>query len=126
MNKPVFSFSFNLFILLLLVFLAHISVFYFHQLPLFSYLIIAAYISNYLIAIIVFTFLYKFRVRLANSLGFLFMGGSMIKFAVFFIFFLPYYKQDGDMSKIEFASFFIPYAISLSLETFSFIKVLQK
>ncbi|MGE0561891.1 MAG: hypothetical protein AB7O47_08755 [Flavobacteriales bacterium] len=125
MSNPVFSFSFKLLILLFIVFLAHLGVLYLYDLPLLSNFIIAAYLSNYLIAIIVYAFLYKFRVRLATSLGFLFMGGSMIKFAVFFIFFLPYYKQDGDMSKIEFSSFFIPYAISLSLETFSFIKVLQ-
>ena len=44
------------------------------------------------------------------------MAGSGLKFLLFFLLFYPSYKADGNMSTLEFISFFIPYAICLILE----------
>ena len=64
--------------------------------------------------------------ELKTQLGFLFMVGSALKFAVFFIVFQPIYKQDGEVSSLEFLAFFIPYTLCLIFETFSLSKLLNK
>ena len=123
-SSPIFFF-FKLMITLVIIFLIHISIFHYLEISIYSNYIIGAYISNFVLTFLSYLFLYKFRVKLAHSLGFLFLGGSMLKFTVFFIVFLPFYKSDGDMTKLEFSTFFIPFAVSLFLETISFIKVLK-
>jgi len=49
----------------------------------------------------------------------------IVKFIVFFILFYPLYKSDGDIQKIEFATFFVPYSIALILETYYTSKMLN-
>lgn len=45
------------------------------------------------------------------------MLGSFVKFAVFLIWFYPIFKLDGHIDKLEFATFFVPYLVSLLFET---------
>ena len=54
------------------------------------------------------------------------MGGSFLKFIFFFIIFYPEYSADDDMNKVEFSAFFVPYAISLIVETVFMAKMLKK
>lgn len=76
-------------------------------------------------AALIFIGLYRFREKLRNQIGFLFMGGSLFKFLIFFILFYPSYKADGDMSSLEFAAFFVPYGLGLILETYFTSKMLN-
>ncbi len=88
--------------------------------------IVLSYLINGVLAAVIFVSLYVYRNRLKNYIGFLFMAGSFLKFAFFFVLFYPVYKEDGDMSKLEFAAFFVPYGICLVLETVFTAKMLQK
>ena len=88
--------------------------------------IVLSYLINGILAAAIFIFLYLSRKKLKDQIGFLFMGGSFLKFIFFFLLFYPSYKADGDMSKLEFAAFFTPYAICLLLETVFTAKMLQK
>ncbi|MGB5499834.1 MAG: DUF6168 family protein [Maribacter sp.] len=81
---------------------------------------------NSILAATIFVVLYIFRGKLKNQIGFLFMGGSFLKFIFFFLLFYPAYKADGEMSRLEFAAFFIPYGISLIIETVFTAKMLKK
>ena len=94
--------------------------------PMYDNLIIAAYVSNYLLAFGIYLLLFALRNKMTAHLGFLYMGGSFLKFTVFFIFFYPTYKSDQNLSTLEFTSFFVPYAISLIYETIGIIKFLKK
>ena len=87
---------------------------------------LSAYVVNFSLAAIITAFLYLLREKQAQNLGFIFMGSSFVKFAVFFVFFYPIYNVDGDVAKFEFAQFFIPYAISLTVETGFLIKILNE
>lgn len=87
--------------------------------------IIIAYIINGVMAFLIFGALFRYRLTLKNYIGFLFMGGSFLKFIIFFILFYPPYKADGEMSRLEFLAFFVPYAICLILETIFTAKMLQ-
>jgi len=101
---------------LLLVLVGHLVVLSLLNLPLFDSKIILAYSFNYIIACLTYIMLYKYRKKHTDKLGYFFLGGSTVKFLLFFILFNPYYKLDGDVSKLEFSTFFIPYGICLIIE----------
>ncbi|MFD2100229.1 DUF6168 family protein [Flagellimonas iocasae] len=114
-----------LLVLLILAFAGHLFLLSSKNLPLYGNLIVRSYMVNGVLAAIIFGLLFRFRERLKNQIGFLFMGGSLVKFVFFFIFFYPTYISDGDMSGQEFAAFFVPYAIALFLETFFASRMLK-
>lgn len=88
--------------------------------------IVMSYTANTLLALLLLILLFKASDTLKPSLGFLFMGGSFLKFGLFFLVFYPLYKEDGDVSKREFFTFFIPYATALIFETKALINKVSK
>ena len=122
----ILKFTLSLSASLLLVFILHIFYLKTQNLPLFENKLVAAYTINFLAAIAIYISLFLLRNKYKEQLGFLYMGGSFLKFILFFIFFYPSYKLDGQMSSLEFGAFFIPYVISLIFETLGVIKFLKK
>ena len=110
---------------LLVSFAVHIFILHSRGNPLFDNMIIESYVINGFLAALIFVLLYRFRERYRNQIGFLFMAGSLIKFVVFFLLFYPTYKQDGELSTLEFAAFFVPYALALFWETYFVSKLLK-
>lgn len=126
MRVFVFRFVFILSIVLLLVFGLHLFILNAQELPLFEHQIVKAYIVNYILAVVIFFSLFFLKKKFNDQLGFIFMAGSLLKFVFFFILFYPQYYADQKMQTIEFISFFIPYGISLIIETMAVIKLLNK
>ena len=126
MSNPFLSFTIRAIVLLAIVFCIHITLLNFLDFPLFENRIIGAYIVNLILIISIFGILYLLKEKYKSQLGFLFLAGSLLKFAVFFIAFYPFYKQDGTITKLEFASFFVPYVLGLILETISLSKWLNR
>ncbi|MBL4745824.1 MAG: hypothetical protein JKY08_05605 [Flavobacteriaceae bacterium] len=122
---PVFKFIYKLTLLLITLFTIHIGVLKLSSQPLFENYIIASYSIHLVLAVIIYGILYLRRIPQHDVLGFLFMGGSILKFIVFFAVFNPWFKQDGEISKLEFASFFIPYTACLIYESMAIIKLLN-
>ena len=120
------KFSLTLIIVLSIVFGVHIFILYQLDLPLFDNRIITAYLVNCSLALGIYFSLFLLKNKMSEQIGFLYMGGSFVKFLFFFIFFYPYYKLDGGLDSLEFAAFFIPYVISLILETLGVIEFLKK
>ncbi len=83
----------------------------------------ASYIINYLLALGIVVIILHYIDKLKTYTGFLFMAGSLIKFAVFFIAFYPHFKTDGVMNKTEFTYFFVPYIICLIMESKKLIRI---
>lgn len=121
----ILQFSLKLSLLLISLFTIHIGALYAASQPLFENHIVASYIINFILAVFIYIVLYMRRIPQHDVLGFLFMAGSMLKFVIFFAVFSPWFKQDGDISKLEFASFFIPYAACLIYETKALSKLLN-
>ncbi|THV61207.1 hypothetical protein EZV76_02445 [Flagellimonas alvinocaridis] len=119
------QFTLLLLLLLLLAFGIHLFVLISRDLAPFGNLIVRSYVVNGLLATTIFGLLYRFREKLKNQMGFLFMAGSLLKFVFFFLLFYPTYKADGEMSGLEFAAFFVPYAIALLMETYFMSKILK-
>jgi len=123
------SFSkFSLLLITVLCVVFGLHIFILQQLghPVFSHLIIEAYLLNCGLAMVIYLTLYLLKKKMPTQLGFLYMGGSFLKFLFFFIFFYPYYKLDGNLDSFEFTAFFIPYVISLIFETLGVIEFLKK
>lgn len=125
MHNPFLSFTIKAIMLLTIVFTIHIALLNWFNQPLFENKIILSYAVNLVLIIVVFGILYIFKNKYRSQLGFLFLIGSFLKFTVFFILFYPFFKEDNHLSKLEFASFFIPYVFGLILETFSLSKWLN-
>lgn len=125
MNKPVIGFCVKLLIALSVIFGIHIAILYFLELPLFDNQILLAYIVNFILAISIYATLFKLRIKYLDLLGFIFMAGSFLKFTVYFIFFNPIFKENGDVSLVEATTFLTPYLACLIFETFYLIKLLN-
>ena len=118
MNKQLLNFHFLLF------FVLGVS-FFFHKCSIdnIDYLSFL-YAINASIAIFVYWIVFLLRNN-KGYLGYYFLLGTLIKFFVFFIFVLPIFKDDNIVSKTEFFTFFIPYFLSLMVETKSLISLLN-
>jgi hypothetical protein len=126
MINPIINFSLKLAGVLGVVFAIHIGVLYYLNLPLFENLIIASYLTNFILATLIYAMLYLLQNKYLDMLGFIFMGGSFLKFGIYFIFFHPQFKQDDIILKLEATSFLIPYLSSLIVETYFLVKLLNK
>ncbi len=126
MDNPFFNFTVKAFIVLAVVFCAHISILDIFDFPLFENRIILSYVINFILVVVIFGVLYLLRRKYKSQLGFLFLIGSFLKFAIFFMVFYPFYKQDDIITKLEFAAFFTPYVFGLILESVSLSKWLNK
>ena len=124
--NPFFKFSTALLLILSLVFAIHIAFLNQFEKLLFDNRILAAYLINYFLAVLIYLILYLLKNKMTAQIGFLYMGGSFVKFIFFFIFFYPFYKMDGKLDSLEFAAFFTPYVISLIFETLGVINILKK
>lgn len=121
----ILKFSTKLFLIISFILAIHIGILYLLELPLFDNMILASYGVNFILAIGIYAGLFIIKDNQPNNLGFIFMAGSMIKFGVFFLVFFRSYKLDGEMSSLEFSSFFIPYALCLVIETIYLAKLLK-
>lgn len=126
MIARVASFAFILLLILLVFAGLHLLVLHLKELPLLDHLFLRSYIVNYLLAILIFIILNLAKKKYLNSLGFIYMGGSFIKFAFFFMLFFPNYHEDESIEKIEFLTFFIPYSAALVYETMFLVKLLNR
>ena len=83
------------------------------------------YAINGSIAIFIYWTVFLIRDNSKEYLGYYFLLGTLVKFFVFFVFVLPIFKDDNIVSKTEFFTFFIPYFLSLIVETKSLISLLN-
>ena len=119
MNKQLLNFH------ILLFFILGIS-FFFHKCSInntdhLTFL----YAINASIAILVYWIVFLLRNNNKGYLGYYFLLGTFIKFFIFFIYVLPIFKDDNIVSRTEFFTFFIPYFLSLMVETKSLISLLN-
>ncbi|MDO9137430.1 MAG: hypothetical protein Q7U21_06375 [Lutibacter sp.] len=125
MTKQITVFGIKLLISICVVFGIHSFILFYLNISLFQNLLIPSYITNYFLALLIFFTLVKLKKKYLDLLGFVFMGGSFIKFGVYFIFFNPVFKQNGTVSSQEATAFLVPYLLCLIVETFYLIKLLN-
>lgn len=116
MKKNTFKFLTLLLLVIIVVFAAHLFILQSTELPIFGDSIVLSYVLNYAMAATILIFIQSKFNKKSSHTGFIFLGGSGLKFLVFFLVFYPFYREDGTMSTSEFAAFFVPYATCLILE----------
>ena len=79
--------------------------------------LIYSYSINVILACGVIILLFALKKKLKDQLGFVFMASSLLQLVFFFILFYPEYNSDGDLTRLEFLTFFIPYVVCLVTET---------
>ena len=126
LKHPVISFSIRLVLVLSLAFALHLVLLQVAGLPLFENKVVASYMINTLLTIAIFFGLYRLKEKYSSQIGFLFLGSSFLKFAVFFIVFYGTYKANGTIDTLEFLAFFTPYSLCLILETIYLSKWLNE
>lgn len=126
MFKQLAKFTVLLTLILITAFSLHQYMLFLNSLPRFGNKLILSYSINALMAFGVFTTILVLKNKFKDQLGFIFLFGSLIKFAIFFIVFQPIYKADNLITRPEFLAFFVPYAICLTLEVSSLSKMLNR
>lgn len=116
MKKNTFKFLALLLLVILVVFAVHLFILQNMELPIFADSIVLSYLVNYGMAAAILIVIQSRINKKSSHTGFIFLGGSGLKFLVFFLLFYPYYQADGTLSTSEFAAFFVPYATCLVLE----------
>lgn len=116
MKKTNFKFLTVLLLVLAVVFAMHLFIIKNMGMPIFSDRIVLSYLLNNALAASILIFIQSKFNKKSSHTGFIFLGGSGVKFLVFFLVFYPFYREDGTMSTSEFAAFFVPYATCLILE----------
>ena len=111
------------FILLFLLIL--IPAYFVHQHYFFSENLTTLYLFNALIAFLVVVLAFVFRKTHKDYIAFYFFGGTIVKLLLFFVLIFPLFKQDNNVSRIEFLSFFVPYLLTLLVETLSLVRLLN-
>ncbi|WP_372945595.1 DUF6168 family protein [Muriicola sp.] len=120
------TFLFSLIIALLISFWLHLLWQDYAGLERGSDLLYLSYTVNFLLASGIFILLYMLRRKYKYQIGFIYMGGSLLKFLVFFLLFYPGYREDALVTKSEFGAFFIPYLLCLLFETVFTAKILLR
>ncbi len=108
------------------VFLIHIGILSFFDIPVWNHHLLLSYGSNFSLAVLIMGGLLVVLKKKKDQVGFLFMGSSLLKFALFFLVFYPLYKTDENIERAEVITFFIPYFTGLFLETGILVQKLNK
>ena len=125
MVKKSLSFLFQVVVALISAGIVHYAALYAWEWPAVVPDMVIAYLLNLALAVGIYMAMLQFAARKSSYLGFLFLFGSALKFAAYFIILEPIFKRDASLSKVEFFYFFVPYLICLVAETFALVKLLR-
>ena len=81
---------------------------------------------NFGLAVLIFWAVLATHKKNTMLVGVVFMGGSMLKFGIFFLFIYTDFKAYGLVGRDELSLFFVPYLISLFSMTYASSRVLQR
>lgn len=84
------------------------------------------YIFNIFMAALIHRAMIGLKKAHVEKLGFVFLSGSGLKVLLFFLLIYPVFNADGDLSSMEFASFFIPYSLITVMETAALVRQLNR
>jgi F0F1-type ATP synthase assembly protein I len=84
------------------------------------------YVFNTVLAVLIYVVILRLKDRHSEKIGFVFLIGSGLKFLLFFLLLYPAFNADGELSSMEFASFFIPYALTTVVENVVLVRQLSR
>ena len=84
------------------------------------------YVFNTVLAVLIYVVILRLKDRHSEKIGFVFLIGSGLKFLLFFLLLYPAFNADGELSTMEFASFFIPYTLITVVENVVLVRQLSR
>ena len=87
--------------------------------------IVINYCFNYILTIGFFLSLLIFEKKKSDQLGFVFLAASTVKLILFLFILYPNTKEIAGVKSVEFASFFVPYGISVVIEILYLLRILN-
>jgi hypothetical protein len=126
MIKPLFKFVTMLLAFMVTSFILHYVFLRFGYLRAEFNLLIVTYTFNFVLTSVFFGLLLFYSKKRNDQLGFIFMFSSLAKIMLFFLLLKPFLQTDEISKSISFWAFFVPYAISLTLECIALVRVLKK
>ena len=87
---------------------------------------VLSYLTNFIMAIIALSILYKFRISHTASLGYIFLFTTLVKMIIYSLLIKPRIIVLFSDNKQAFYIFFIPYFTALIVEVFLLIKLLNR
>lgn len=84
------------------------------------------YVFNTVLAVLIYVVILRLKDRHSEKIGFVFLIGSGLKFLLFFLLLYPAFNADGELSSMEFASFFIPYILTTVAENVVLVRQLSR
>ena len=126
MIKSVFRFGLLLSFVLVLAFFSQAGLQHKFGVGFFEKHLLFCYCFNYILTLLFYIVLYFFKEKKSNQLGFIFLFSSMLKFILFFALIKPLFNSSAGMRSAEFLAFFVPYSISMFLEIFTIIRLINK
>ena len=84
------------------------------------------YVFNTVLAVLIYVVILRLKDRHSEKIGFVFLIGSGLKFLLFFLLLYPAFNADGELSSMEFASFFIPYIVTTVAENVVLVRQLSR
>ena len=122
-TKQGVKFLLLIFTILLFAFILHCKTQEYFGDEEYSNYIIECYLLNFIITAIISNLIIFLYNKMKDSLGFLFIMASTIKFISFFLFIYPKYDIVPGLKSGEFAAFFIPYLICIVAEVIYLKKI---
>ena len=126
MIKQIIKFIGFLLVVLCTVFIIHGFIQHYLSLGFYSNHLFVSYLFNFLATLVFYCILLLFLRKKSAHLGTIFFTSSLIKFILFFLLIKPLYNNINNGVSAVFFAFFIPYAISMFLETYSIISIINK
>ncbi|MDA9945761.1 DUF6168 family protein [Schleiferiaceae bacterium] len=84
------------------------------------------YVFNTVLAVLIYVVILRLKDRHSEKIGFVFLIGSGLKFLLFFLLLYPAFNADGELSSMEFVSFFIPYTLTTVVENVVLVRQLSR
>lgn len=125
MIKKTMSFVLLLTALLGVAFVAHTFIQDAFKIGAFEKHIVLNYCFNYIFTVGFFIIILILDRKQSNQLGFVFLAASTVKLVLFLFILFPSIKYGTGVKSIEFASFFVPYGISVVVEILYLLRILN-
>lgn len=79
-----------------------------------------------ILAISTYSLLLVLHKKHKDKLGFIYIGGSILKFIIAYVILRPVFNDDAQISRPEFLSLFIPYLVALAFNTWAMQSLLKE
>lgn len=126
MTAIFFRFALRLFFGIILVLGIHLFTLSQQGLPFWDHFLLPSYGFNIVITLIFFWVLLFISKNKNTYLGWIFLLTTALKFFFFFFLIYPLFTIDGEVQKIEFYNFFLPYSWCLVTEIHQLSKILNR